>query len=153
LSLADLIPEEKLLATRTTSISEASDNGVAAQPPVKRIQHLSETSDGGSTDSSSNCDVFGEECDVLQEMFPDSSFIEVRIRTLFIEFRQFSKPFVHFQVKHCITIANGDIDRATQLLLHRQENGQSLQATANMQIKKSHVKINDHELKNRIISR
>jgi hypothetical protein len=38
-------------------------------------------------------------------------------------------------------------------LLHRQESGQSLQATANMQAKKSHVKIDDHELKNRIISR
>jgi hypothetical protein len=79
LSLKELIPEEKLLgSTRTTSVSETSDNGIVPQqPPLKRIQHLSETSDGGSTDSSSNCDVFGDECDVLQEMFPDSSFIEV----------------------------------------------------------------------------
>lgn len=101
----------------------------------KRTQHLSETSDGGSTDSSTGCcaaDFFTEECDQLQEMFPDSSYLEV---------------------KHCVSIANGDIDRATQMLLDRQDAGQSLTAnSASLHAPKSQV-IDENELKNRIISR
>uniref|UniRef100_A0A1B0CF35 CUE domain-containing protein n=1 Tax=Lutzomyia longipalpis TaxID=7200 RepID=A0A1B0CF35_LUTLO len=98
---------------------------------IKRVQHLSETSDGGSTDSSS-CDFFSEECDALQEMFPESTYLEV---------------------KHCITIASGDIDRATQILLHRQESGQSLVGNGtNIPAPKSQS-IDDAELKNRIIAR
>ena len=62
LSLSDIIPEEKLVA----------------QKHLERVQHLSETSDGGSTDSS-NCDFFSYECDILQEMFPETSYLEVRL--------------------------------------------------------------------------
>lgn len=69
--MSDIIPEVKLLG-RPPSISESE----VAPTQMKRIQHLSETSDGGSTDSS-NCDFFSDECDVLQEMFPESSFLEV----------------------------------------------------------------------------
>ncbi|CAD7084739.1 unnamed protein product [Hermetia illucens] len=128
LSLSDIIPEVKLRA-RPPSVSESTE---PAQTHVKRVQHLSETSDGGSTDSSS-CDFFSDECDVLQEMFPESSYLEV---------------------KHCITIAKGDIDSATQILLHRQETGQSLQAnSSNLQGAKSATVIDDAELKNRIIAR
>lgn len=58
-------------------------------------------------------------------------------------------------MKHCLTIANGDIDRATQILLHRQENNlcisQNNSLTLNLS-NKAHV-INDDELKNRIIER
>lgn len=70
--MSDIIPEVKLLG-RPPSISECSE---VVPTQMKRIQHLSETSDGGSTDSS-NCDFFSDECDVLQEMFPESSFLEV----------------------------------------------------------------------------
>lgn len=131
LSLADILPEE-ILRGRQSSISESEHtaNGGCCQP--KRVQHLSETSDAGSTDSS-NCDLFSEECEVLQEMFSESSLIEV---------------------KHCILIANGDIDRATQILLHRQEAGQSLKGNSNnLQANKSLPQIDETELKNRIISR
>lgn len=133
--MAELIPEEKLRG-RTVSISDSGPEqlstsaGAHMTNGTKRVQHLSETSDGGSTDSS-NCDLFSIECEVLQEMFPESSFIEI---------------------KHCITIANGDIDRATQLVLHRQETGQSLQSNA-IQLNKNQPKVEDHELKNRIIER
>lgn len=65
-------------------------------------------------------------------MFPESSFLEV---------------------KHCTTIANGDIDRATQILLHRQETGQSLSEKAGHIQGKVNAKIDDAELKKRIISR
>lgn len=124
LSLADILPEEKLRG-RQSSLSESD------QAAPKRVQHLSETSDAGSTDS--NCDLFAEECEVLQEMFPESSLIEV---------------------KHCILIANGDIDRATQILLHRQEAGQSLKGNpSNVQPNKALPQIDETELKNRIISR
>lgn len=133
LSLADILPEEKLRG-RQSSLSE-SDHAANGGGVPKRVQHLSETSDAGSTDSS-NCDLslqFAEECEVLQEMFPESSLIEV---------------------KHCILIANGDIDRATQILLHRQEAGQSLKGNpSNVQPNKALPQIDETELKNRIISR
>ncbi|XP_058838725.1 CUE domain-containing protein 2 isoform X2 [Topomyia yanbarensis] len=129
LSLADILPEEKLRG-RQSSISEPEPAVGGGQP--KRVQHLSETSDAGSTDSS-NGDLFSDECEVLQEMFPESSIIEV---------------------KHCILIANGDVDRATQILLHRQEAGQSLKGNAsNLQGNKALPQIDETELKNRIISR
>lgn len=77
LSLADILPEEKLRG-RQSSLSESDHaaNGGGGGNAPKRVQHLSETSDAGSTDSS-NCDLFAEECEVLQEMFPESSLIEV----------------------------------------------------------------------------
>lgn len=77
------------------------------------------------------CDLFTEECVALQEIFPESSILEI---------------------KHCITIANGDIDRATQIVLDRQEKGQSIAGNFTM-LQKNVAKIDDNELKNRIISR
>lgn len=102
------------------------------QAPKPRIHQISETSDGGSTDSSC-CDFYSEEVDILHEMFPDVCSMEV---------------------KHCLTIANGDIDRATQILLHRQENGLciSQNGSLNLNLSKTPL-IDDDELKNRIIER
>ncbi|KAK4878363.1 hypothetical protein RN001_010869 [Aquatica leii] len=96
----------------------------------KRIHHLSETSDG-STDGS--CGDFLEEVDTLQEMFPLVCAIEI---------------------KHCIAIACGDVERASQILLHRQENGQSINTngTVTLHLTKQPT-IDDQELKNRIIER
>lgn len=112
--------------SRPQSITEVNDTNSSQG---KRLQSLSETSDVGSTDSS-NCDFFSDECEVLQEMFPDSYFLEV---------------------KHCVTIANGDVNRAIQILLHRQETGQSLMNNCSqLQTAKA---IDDAELKNRIIAR
>ena len=31
------------------------------------------------------------------------------------------------EVNHCLTVAGGDLERASQLILHRHEGGQSLQ--------------------------
>lgn len=73
--MADILPEE-ILRGRQTSISESEQTANGGGCQSKRVQHLSETSDAGSTDSS-NCDLFSEECEVLQEMFPESSLIEV----------------------------------------------------------------------------
>lgn len=63
-------------------------------------------------------------------MFPESSFIEV---------------------KHCVTIANGDINKATQILLHRQESGECLHV--NKSQSKKTPKLGDDELKKCIIAR
>lgn len=91
---------------------------------------MSETSDAGSTDSS-NYDYFME-CESLQEIFPSSCYLEI---------------------KHCISIAKGDLDTATQILIHRQDNGQSLsEKSSNIQTNKTTM-IDDSELKNRIIAR
>ncbi|XP_049301181.1 CUE domain-containing protein 2 [Anopheles funestus] len=128
LSLVDMIPEEKLRGRH----SSESDREAMGHDSHKRTHRLSD-SDGGSTEGC-NYDLFAEQCDILQEMFPDSSFIEV---------------------KHCILIANGDVDRATQILLHRQEAGQSLKGPSNnmLQAGKPHQQVDEHELKNRIISK
>lgn len=48
---------------------------------------------------------------MLQEMFPGASLMEL---------------------KHCLAIAEGDVERATQIVLHRQEAGQSLNNNANL---------------------
>lgn len=56
-------------------------------------------------------------------------------------------------MKHCIAIAKGDIDSATQILLHRQETGQSLLPNASNVQSSKNVMIDDTELKNRIIAR
>lgn len=103
----------------------------AGTPPLKkeRRQLLSETSDCGSTDSST-LDFFSEECDTLQEMFPDTSPLEV---------------------KQCVTIANGCLEKAIQLLLYRQENEQAI--LPSKATPKQASKVNDTELRNRIIER
>lgn len=72
-----------------------------------------------------------DETIALQEMFPDSSELEI---------------------KHCITIANGDIDQAIQMILDREEKGQSLTGSLTTGCQKN-KRIDDNELKNRIISR
>ncbi|XP_001358653.2 CUE domain-containing protein 2 [Drosophila miranda] len=136
LSLSNIIPESRLRA-RNSSISEkdelSSNNSSSGGSHGKRSQHLSETSDGGSTDSSSsNCDYFFDEAEALQEMFPDAAYVEI---------------------KHCIAISKGDIDSATQILLHRQETNQSLTDKSHSMIIKKNVVVDDNELKNRIIAR
>lgn len=130
--MTDLIPEEKLKG-RQLNTTNTSNECAEANSHVKRIQHLSETSDGsGSTDS--NCDLFLEDCDRLQEMFPESTSMEI---------------------KYCMTIANGDIERARQIIIHRQESGQSFHNTARTNINKhsNNKAVDEKELKNRIIER
>lgn len=77
LSISDIIPEPKL-RTCTTSSSLDRDEVLNESSTYehKRSHHLSETSDGGSTDSS-NCDFYLNEAEILQEMFPDSAYAEV----------------------------------------------------------------------------
>ncbi|CAH1107901.1 unnamed protein product [Psylliodes chrysocephalus] len=108
---------------RTVSVTSETD-------VPKRVHKLSEMSDGGSTDSS--CCEFPDEMDILQEMFPTVCNIEV---------------------KHCLAIAAGDIERATQILIDRQENGQCLTQNNSLTIQVAKKTIDDSELKNRIIER
>ncbi|KAH1011028.1 hypothetical protein HUJ04_000470 [Dendroctonus ponderosae] len=96
----------------------------------KRVHKLSEMSDGGSTDSS--CCDFPDEMDILQEMFPSICTIEV---------------------KQCLAIAAGDIERATQILIDRQENGQCLSQNSTLTLQVAKQTIDDAELKSRIIER
>ncbi|KAH8312435.1 hypothetical protein KR044_010728 [Drosophila immigrans] len=137
LTLSSIIPESKLRA-RNSSISEkdelsSNNSSNSGGCSSKRSQHLSETSDGGSTDSSSStCDYFLDEAEVLQEMFPDTAYVEI---------------------KHCIAISKGDIDGATQILLHRQETNQSLTDKSHTMLIKKNIVVDDNELKNRIIAR
>lgn len=114
--MSDIIPESKLVSKPAT---ESVDVNKSA----------SETSDA-NTHKLSKCDFFAGECAALQEIFPESSILEIR---------------------HCITVANGDVDRATQIILDRQEKGESL--TGALTSCPKNPEIDDNELKNRIISR
>uniref|UniRef100_A0A1B6DBI2 CUE domain-containing protein n=1 Tax=Clastoptera arizonana TaxID=38151 RepID=A0A1B6DBI2_9HEMI len=108
---------------------------------VKNRKHqLSETSDG-SSDSSSEFYTQDENnyvttsARLLGEMFPGVCDLEVR---------------------HCLAISNGDIARAAQIVLHRQEAGQSLLPSSTiLQTGSQHQKsvVDDQELKSRIIAR
>lgn len=51
------------------------------------------------------------EVQMLQEMFPRSSLMEVR---------------------HCLAVADGDVERAAQIVLLRQEAGQSISHSVNL---------------------
>lgn len=114
--LSDIIPEDKL---RPKSNSESNDG---------KIDDFSDINN--SNENLTTCDFFVEESVALQEMFPDSSALEI---------------------KHCISIANGDIDQAIQMILDREEKGQSL--TGSLTSNHAKQKIDANELKNRIISR
>ena len=89
---------------RTPKTSESSESIVEK----KRSTRYSENSDGGSSDSSGldAGDEFQTKLNNLMEMFPDSCTLEV---------------------SHCLNLMAGDIEEAVQLIIHRQENGQSLQ--------------------------
>lgn len=116
LRLSDIIPESLL---RPKSNSESNDGK----------EELSDITN--SNENLSTCDFFVDESLALQEMFPDSSALEI---------------------KHCIAIANGDIDQAIQMILDREETGESLTGSLSSGGHKSQ-KVDDNELKNRIISR
>lgn len=133
LSLTSLLPEEKLRGRQPGQPSASANSDCTDIMRSKRIQHLSETSDGGGSTDSSNCDLFHEELEQIQEMFPESTYMEV---------------------KYCMTIANGEIERARQIIIHRQETGQSIHnSSRNTNKHKTHVKLDEKELKNRIIER
>ncbi|EEB16459.1 conserved hypothetical protein [Pediculus humanus corporis] len=105
----------------------------------KRNHLLSEASDASSD---SSCDFSGQEdsflrseVQMLQEMFPRSSLMEVR---------------------HCLAVADGDVERAAQIVLHRQEAGQSISHSVNLLqpiSQRQRPTVNDEELKSRIIAR
>lgn len=127
-SLLELSLTEIVPKNKPRSIS----NSDTFEPP-KRVHKISERSDGSN--DSSCCD-FIEEIDTLQEMFSHVCTLEI---------------------KHCLAIACGDLEKATQILIHRQDAGQAVTGggalsylTANAG--KQQV-IDDNELKNRIIER
>ncbi|XP_026739906.1 CUE domain-containing protein 2 [Trichoplusia ni] len=90
----------------------------------------SESAEGGRR-SLLEGDEHAEQCRALAEMFPNSCAMEI---------------------KHCVSIAQGDVERAAATLLHRREQGQALSAAALHSAARQPL-CDDHELKNRIIAR
>lgn len=118
------------MGRQVSQTSTSSNELLESNGHIRRIQHLSETSDG-STDSAT--DLFLEECDRLQEMFPECTSMEI---------------------KYCMTIANGDLERARQIVIHREESGQSFRNNSRAPIcKNSNKVVDEKEMKNRIIER
>ncbi|XP_012535340.1 CUE domain-containing protein 2 isoform X2 [Monomorium pharaonis] len=103
-----------------------------------RVHHLSETSDAGSDSSGEYFSEVREsswhQVALLQEMFPAASPAEAR---------------------HCLAVAGGDIAKAAQLALHRQEAGQSIVSNLTFLTPngRNKARVNDEELKSRIIAR
>ncbi|XP_023946695.1 CUE domain-containing protein 2 [Bicyclus anynana] len=74
---------------------------------------------------------YSEQCKALNEMFPNTCAMEI---------------------KHCVSIACGDAERAAATLLHRREQGQALSAAA-LHAAAKQPTCDDQELKSRIIAR
>ena len=46
------------------------------------------------------------------------------------------------EVTHCLCVVNGDMEKAAQLILHRQENGESISEKKTMQVSSSFRNLN-----------
>ncbi|XP_075218024.1 CUE domain-containing protein 2 [Lycorma delicatula] len=142
--LSEMILPLSVTRRNHNSSSECSSVSVESNLSFKhkRKHLLSETSDGSySSDSSGEFynqedpQCISRQAQLLCEMFPTVCALEVR---------------------HCLAIANGDIAKAAQIVLHRQEAGQSLTPSTNiLQPGSQHQKsvVDDQELKSRIIAR
>ncbi|XP_038220020.1 CUE domain-containing protein 2 [Zerene cesonia] len=96
-----------------------------------RSHSNSESSEGAERRPTVDTEEYAEQCRALAEMFPNTCAMEI---------------------KHCVSIACGDPERAAATLLHRREQGQSLSAAALHTAAKQPL-CDDHEIKNRIIAR
>ncbi|XP_034828026.1 CUE domain-containing protein 2 [Maniola hyperantus] len=91
----------------------------------------SESSESTERRSLLDGEEYAEQCRALHEMFPNTCAMEI---------------------KHCVSIACGDAERAAATLLHRREHGQALSAAA-LHAAAKQPSCDDQELKSRIIAR
>ncbi|CAB0002281.1 unnamed protein product [Nesidiocoris tenuis] len=135
-----LVPLSIDQPTHRTHNSSSECSSTTDKGKIHRKHQLSEASDG-SLSSDSSGDYYAhedmpdylEQIQVLQEMFPGVCEMEVR---------------------HCLTIAGGDVATAAQIALHRQEAGQTFNHTTFLQHSgQPKAVVDDHELKSRIIAR
>ncbi|CAH0712924.1 unnamed protein product, partial [Brenthis ino] len=97
--------------------------------------HSNSESSESATERERRCffdgEEYAEQCRALHEMFPNTCAMEI---------------------KHCVSIACGDAERAAATLLHRREHGQAL-APAALHAAARAPPCDDRELKTRIIAR
>ncbi|KAM3956247.1 CUE domain-containing protein 2 [Aphomia sociella] len=132
--------------TDSDSLSNHDDSGddkisITLQTLSEMLPSITKSnSRSHSTSESSECaegprrrleDEHAAQCQALHEMFPNTCAMEI---------------------KHCVSIAGGDAERAAATLLARQEQGQAL-APAALHAAARQPLCDDHELKNRIIAR
>lgn len=127
--------------SNSSECSSNSNNSAANNGEIPPRKHrLSEGSDASCTSDSSG-EYYAHEdmidyepgISILQEMFPGLCDIEIR---------------------HCLTIADGDVTTAIPLILHRQETGQTLTHSAIIQHgAQQKSTVDDKEIKSRIIAR
>lgn len=102
----------------------------------ERSQKISETSTGSEEESSPAIDEYSEGLSVLLEMFPTSCNLELQ---------------------HCLATSAGDLERATTLLLQRQEQGISIKNGLNsskaLGAKGNKKIVADKDLRNSILNR
>ncbi|XP_041970318.1 CUE domain-containing protein 2 [Aricia agestis] len=137
--------EAKLKELRNNAYVKSKENGekdiklelqniceIVARPPPKQTR--SHSNSESSTEGERRVvetDEYAEQCRILHEMFPNTCAMEI---------------------KHCVSIAGGDAERAAATLLHRREQGQALSAAA-LHSAARPLPCDDYELKNRIIAR
>nr|CAG4649532.1 EOG090X0A55 [Scapholeberis mucronata]SVE93764.1 EOG090X0A55 [Scapholeberis mucronata] len=108
---------------------------IPAAPKIDRLSpRVSESSDASISDSS-HCSYQEsdktEDVRLLLEMFPSISLVEAA---------------------HCISLSNGSVEEAVQLVLHRQEIGESISTPENTSLHKTRP-VNDTTLKKKIIEK
>ena len=123
IDLKSVIEETTKKGQRKISESSSIDMNLESD---KKPSRISESSDNSNPDCLEH-----EQVDQLMEMFPSVCAVEVT---------------------HCLNLMSGDIEKAAQLIIHRQESGQSLQAKTRMG-KKGAKEIDDKSIKRSIMDK
>jgi len=123
IDLKSVIEETTKKGQRKISESSSIDMNLESD---KKPSRISESSDNSNPDCLEH-----EQVDQLMEMFPSVCAVEVT---------------------HCLNLMSGDIEKAAQLIIHRQESGQSLQAKTKVG-KKGAKEIDDKSIKRSIMDK
>jgi hypothetical protein len=84
------------------------------------------------------CHQYSRTCNPI--VYQDSGYIATQVHLL----QEMFPGACSIEVQHCLTIAEGDVARAAQLVLHRQEAGQSLSSNATvLQVSSSYMGLAD----------
>jgi len=128
-----MLPQISSSTSDSRGSSQSSDLGCDKEQSVKRVHHLSETSEGSSDsgDYLPSQEViilvfYTSHLEIFTIFVQEQAYIDAQLQLLLEMF-----PTVcNLEVRHCLAIAGGDVEQAAQLVLHRQDAGESLTASS-----------------------
>lgn len=129
------VTKERTNSTGSSSSTRLSKNNSECSDSSfekRRVARFSENSDGGD---GFDVEEYQQMVGQLLEMFPYTCDLEVN---------------------HCLTVTNGELERASQLIMHRHEGGQSLQPTdrrAFMKTNSKNSELDEKVVKQRIVGK